>query len=62
MNLILNWTAVLVVDWFKGKKDSNGNEIPLAHKNARYAVTLKALENCDSELENPEAQQSRGRY
>jgi phosphoenolpyruvate carboxykinase (GTP) len=41
-------------DWFKGKQDSNGNEIPIAHKNARYAVTLKALENCDSELENPE--------
>jgi phosphoenolpyruvate carboxykinase (GTP) len=41
-------------DWFKGKKDSSGNEIPLAHKNARYAVTLKALENCDPELDNPE--------
>jgi phosphoenolpyruvate carboxykinase (GTP) len=39
--------------WFKGKKDESGNEIPLAHKNARYAVTLKALENCDPELENP---------
>jgi phosphoenolpyruvate carboxykinase (GTP) len=40
--------------WQKGKKDSKGNEIPLAHKNARYAVTLEALENCDPELENPE--------
>jgi phosphoenolpyruvate carboxykinase (GTP) len=38
--------------WKKGKKDSKGAEIPLAHKNARYAVTLKALNNCDSELEN----------
>ena len=39
--------------WFKGKKDDKGSEIPLAHKNARYAVTLPALKNCDSELENP---------
>lgn len=39
--------------WHKGKKDAKGNEIPLAHKNARYAVTLHALQNCDEELENP---------
>jgi phosphoenolpyruvate carboxykinase (GTP) len=39
--------------WYEGKKDEAGNEIPVAHKNARYAVTLKALENCDPELENP---------
>ncbi|HSQ88335.1 phosphoenolpyruvate carboxykinase domain-containing protein, partial [Romboutsia sp.] len=30
-----------------------GNDIPPAHKNARYAVNLKALENCDPELDNP---------
>ncbi len=40
-------------DWFKGKKDVKGNEIPLAHKNARYAVALHALKNCDPELDNP---------
>ncbi|UCC58991.1 MAG: phosphoenolpyruvate carboxykinase (GTP) [Candidatus Bathyarchaeum sp.] len=39
--------------WYEGKKDETGNAIPPAHKNARYAVTLKALENCDPELENP---------
>jgi phosphoenolpyruvate carboxykinase (GTP) len=39
--------------WFEGKKDSDGNDIPAAHKNARYAVALKALENVDSELDNP---------
>jgi len=39
--------------WFEGKKDEAGNEIPAAHKNARYAVALKALENCDPELDNP---------
>ncbi len=40
--------------WFEGKKDESGNDIPPAHKNARYAVALKALENCDSELDNPD--------
>jgi len=40
-------------EWFKGKKDDKGNEIPLAHKNARYTVALKALANCDPELDNP---------
>ncbi|HKZ87736.1 MAG TPA: phosphoenolpyruvate carboxykinase domain-containing protein, partial [Candidatus Bathyarchaeia archaeon] len=39
--------------WFEGKKDELGNEIPPAHKNARYAVSLRALENCDPELDNP---------
>ena len=41
-------------EWFKGKKDDKGNVIPLAHKNARYTVALKALANCDPELDNPE--------
>ncbi len=40
-------------EWYEGKTDESGNKIPPAHKNARYAVTLKALENCDPELENP---------
>ena len=40
--------------WFKGKKDAKGNDIPVAHKNARYTVALKALANCDPELDNPE--------
>jgi len=41
-------------EWTKGKKDAEDVEIPAAHKNARYAVTLKALANCDSDLDNPE--------
>ena len=40
-------------EWFEGKKDEAGNEIPAAHKNARYAVNLKDVENCDPELDNP---------
>ncbi|MEN6385910.1 MAG: phosphoenolpyruvate carboxykinase (GTP) [Phycisphaerales bacterium] len=39
--------------WHKGKKNAKGAEIPCAHKNARYAVTLPALKNCDPELNNP---------
>jgi len=41
-------------EWWDGKVDENGEKIPLAHKNARYAVALKALENCDPELDNPQ--------
>jgi phosphoenolpyruvate carboxykinase (GTP) len=39
--------------WYEGQKDADGNLIPAAHKNARYAVALSALENCDPELDNP---------
>ncbi|MBO3839712.1 MAG: phosphoenolpyruvate carboxykinase (GTP) [Thermoproteota archaeon] len=39
--------------WWEGKKDKNGEEIPPMHKNARYTVSLKALKNCDPELDNP---------
>jgi phosphoenolpyruvate carboxykinase (GTP) len=45
----LNYTGT----WYEGKKDENGNEVPAANKNARYAVALKAMENVDSELDNP---------
>ncbi|MCW4000865.1 MAG: phosphoenolpyruvate carboxykinase (GTP) [Candidatus Bathyarchaeota archaeon] len=45
----LNYTGA----WFEGKKDEAGNDVPAAHKNARYAVSLTALENCDPELNNP---------
>jgi phosphoenolpyruvate carboxykinase (GTP) len=40
--------------WHKGKKGHDGKEVLLAHKNARYAVALKALANCDPELDNPQ--------
>ncbi len=45
----LNYTGT----WYEGKKDAAGNDVPAAHKNARYAVALKALENVDPELDNP---------
>ena len=34
-------------EWYKGKKDEDGNEIPLAHPNARYTIRLSELENVD---------------
>ncbi len=40
-------------DWFEGKKDVNGEEIPLAHKNARYTIGLEGLSNVDKTLEDP---------
>jgi phosphoenolpyruvate carboxykinase (GTP) len=32
-------------DWFKGKKDANGKEIPISHPNARATVRCAAIEN-----------------
>jgi phosphoenolpyruvate carboxykinase (GTP) len=45
----INYTG----EWFRGKTDENGDEVPLAHKNARYTVALKDLANCDPELDSP---------
>ncbi len=39
--------------WHENKTNNEGNKIPPAHKNARYTVALKALENVDPELNNP---------
>jgi phosphoenolpyruvate carboxykinase (GTP) len=44
----INYTG----EWFEGKTDEEGEEVPPAHKNARYTVALKVLANCDPELEN----------
>jgi phosphoenolpyruvate carboxykinase (GTP) len=40
-------------EWFEGKMDARGNEIPLAHKNARYTIGLEGLPNVDKTLEDP---------
>jgi phosphoenolpyruvate carboxykinase (GTP) len=45
----LNYTG----QWFEGKKDEAGADVPAANKNARYAVALTAMENVDPELNNP---------
>jgi phosphoenolpyruvate carboxykinase (GTP) len=41
--------------WHVGKIDKQGNEIPPANKgNARYTISLRALDNLDPELDNPQ--------
>lgn len=39
--------------WHEGKKDAQGASVPPAHKNARYTVALRALDNADPDLDNP---------
>lgn len=46
--------------WHAGKRDDGGAEIPPAHKNARYAVALRALSNCDEALDDPSGVELRG--
>lgn len=41
-------------EWYKGKKDKDGKEIGAAHKNARYTIRLKELDNADPKLDDPE--------
>ncbi len=40
-------------EWYKGKKDENGKEIPPSHGNARYTIRLEDLENVDPMLHDP---------
>ncbi len=39
-------------EWYKGKKDANGKEIPHAHPNARYTIRIEELNNADPNLHN----------
>lgn len=41
-------------EWFKGKIDAKGKEIPPSHPNARFTLHLESLENVDENLHNPE--------
>jgi phosphoenolpyruvate carboxykinase (GTP) len=40
-------------EWFAGKKDAGGNTIPPSHKNARFTLDLRTLENVDPHLDDP---------
>jgi len=40
-------------EWFPGKVDRHGQEIPYANKNARYTIALDGLANLDDALEDP---------
>lgn len=39
--------------WHQGKKDAEGNLIPPSHKNARFTLNLKNLDNLDANYDNP---------
>ena len=52
----INYSGV----WQPGKTDTEGEEIPPSHKNARYTIRLKDLKNVDENLENPEGVEIRG--
>jgi len=39
--------------WHVGKIDKQGSEIPPAHKNARYTISLRALANLDPKFDDP---------
>jgi len=41
-------------EWWKGKKDKEGNEIPPSHPNARFTVSLEAFENLDPRWDDPD--------
>ena len=41
-------------EWFEGKKDEQGKEIPCSHKNARYTLRLNELNNIDSKVNDPD--------
>jgi len=41
-------------EWFRGKKDSEGSEIPPSHKNARYSLSIMDLANCDPAINDPQ--------
>ncbi len=40
-------------EWFPGKKDAKGKEIPVSHKNARFTMSLKELKNMDPVIDDP---------
>jgi len=40
-------------EWYKGKRDAEGNLIPPSHPNARFTLSLELLENFDPRLNDP---------
>ncbi len=47
-------------EWYPGKKDSEGKEIPPSHKNARFTVNLENLNNLDKNYDNPKGVEIKG--
>jgi phosphoenolpyruvate carboxykinase (GTP) len=40
-------------EWHPGKRDSDGVEVDISHKNARFTLDIRLLGNRDPEMENP---------
>jgi phosphoenolpyruvate carboxykinase (GTP) len=40
--------------WKRGDKDKDGKDIPPAHRNARYTLKIKDLDNFDPRIDDPE--------
>lgn len=47
-------------EWYPGKKDPQGKEIPPSHKNARFTINLKNLDNLDENYDNPDGVEIKG--
>ncbi len=41
-------------EWYIGKRDAEGKEIPCSHPNARFTLSLRLLENLDPAIDDPE--------
>ncbi len=41
-------------EWWQGKVDLSGKEIPTSHPNARFTISLDAMENLDPSAHDPE--------
>lgn len=41
-------------EWWIGKKDAEGRQIPPSHPNARFTLELKLLENMDPRIDDPD--------
>ncbi|MGO9378815.1 MAG: phosphoenolpyruvate carboxykinase (GTP) [Dissulfurispiraceae bacterium] len=41
-------------EWYVGKKDAAGKDIPPSHPNARFTLALNCLDNVDPRLDDPE--------
>lgn len=40
-------------EWYRGKRDEDGNLIPPSHKNARFTFRMELLDNVDPNLHDP---------
>jgi phosphoenolpyruvate carboxykinase (GTP) len=40
--------------WYRGMKDAHGNEVGIAHKNARYTIRIRELANANPYYNDPE--------